>query len=108
MSVADNIRIYRKKAQKTQIKLAQELKISIATLRRWEAGETSPTLKMIKALAEHLGTSPENFVAVEKKETSAIKTSGMLIFEWDGKRVEIPPTEQGYKIFNEIVRKFLG
>ena len=43
MALASNLRYYRKKSGLTQIELAEKMEISIATLRRWEAGETSPS-----------------------------------------------------------------
>lgn len=112
MSFAHNIRFYRKKAQLTQIQLAEVLGISIATLRRWEAGETTPNIKMLEALAEHLGISPENIVETKKdilnNNATAKNSSGMLVIEADGKRIEIPPTEQGYKTFNEIIKNIFS
>ena len=55
MSISNNLRILRKKAGLTQIELAEKLGVSIATLRRWEAGETAPNGTRIIELANCLG-----------------------------------------------------
>ncbi len=102
MSISSNIRFYRKKANLTQIELAKELEISIATLRRWEAGETTPTGAKIKELAKILNVNPEEIV---KSEATA--QTGMLVFESNGNHIELPPTEKGYEIFNQLVKTLL-
>lgn len=102
MSISSNIRLYRRKAKITQIELAKELEISIATLRRWEAGETTPTGAKIQELAKTLNVNPEEIV---KSEATA--QTGMLVFENGGTRVELPPTEKGYEIFNQLVKTLL-
>lgn len=110
MSIANNIRLYRKKAGLNQIHLAEDMGISIATLRRWEAGETTPTGSRINELAERLGVSPEKIVAdneAEKKNEMQRINNGMLVFESGGTRVELPPTEKGYEIFNQLVSEFI-
>ncbi|MDY6400410.1 MAG: helix-turn-helix transcriptional regulator [Synergistales bacterium] len=111
MSIANNIRLYRKKAGLTQIQLADDMEISIATLRRWEAGETTPTGSRIEELAHRLDVSPEDIVAsneIKKQSDSASKVNnGMLVFENGGTRVELPPTEKGYEIFNQLVQQLI-
>ena len=62
MALAANLRHQRKKAGLTQIELAEKLGVSIATLRRWEAGETAPTGTRIIELANILHISPEEIV----------------------------------------------
>ena len=112
MAVASNIRLQRKKAGLTQIELADKLGVSIATLRRWEAGETSPTGTRIIELADLLHISPDEIVA-ESEEAGKGRTKSldpnneengrMLVFEGEGTRIELPPTEKGYEIFNKLV-----
>ena len=63
MSLASNIRIHRKQAGLTQIELADKLGVSIATLRRWEAGETAPTGTRIMEIAALLGISPDGLIS---------------------------------------------
>ena len=111
MALAANIRLQRKKAGLTQIDLADKLGVSIATLRRWEAGETSPTGTRIVELANLLHISPDEIVADDDSEKNKTKTlsanhdgnGGMLVFEGEGTRIELPPTEKGYEIFNKLV-----
>ena len=102
MSISSNIRLYRKRAKIPQIKLANDLQISIATLRRWEAGETTPTGAKIIELAKTLNVNPEEIV---KSEATA--QTGMLVFESNGNHIELPPTEKGYEIFNQLVKTLI-
>lgn len=117
MAVATNIRLQRKKAGLTQIDLAEKLGVSIATLRRWEAGETSPTGTRIVELANLLHISPDEIVSDDKDagkgKTSLYlpnheKSEGMLVYEGGGTRIELPPTEKGYEIFNKLVENLIN
>ena len=113
MSLASNIIILRKKAGLTQIELADKLGVSIATLRRWEAGETAPTGTRIVEISRLLGVTPENMISHREKSDederiSAVyqkhgNTEGMLVFEGEGTRIELPPTEKGYELFNRLI-----
>ena len=112
MSISGNIRTFRKKAGITQIELAEKVGVSIATLRRWEGGETAPTGSRINELAQCLGVAPEDIVsaAPEEKIINRIPSSnnnGMLVFEQDGSRIELPPTEKGYEILNKLVENMI-
>ncbi|MBQ6920195.1 MAG: helix-turn-helix domain-containing protein [Synergistaceae bacterium] len=109
----------RKKAGLTQIDLAEKLGVSIATLRRWEAGETAPNGTRIVELANLLEISPDEIVSDKNKENSAKsgqpsiiypndeRSNGMLVFEEEGTRIELPPTEKGYEIFNRLVENLI-
>ena len=114
MSISGNIRALRKKAGITQIDLAEKLKISIATLRRWEAGETAPTGTKITELANVLDVAPEEIVKTEKTERSfrsdlpAAAHSGMIVFENNGVRIELPESEKGYQVLAELVKTFVN
>ena len=114
MSISGNIRALRKKAGITQIDLAEKLGISIATLRRWEAGETAPTGTKISELANVLNTSPEEIVKTEKTESSfhsnlpAATHGGMIVFENNGVRIELPESEKGYQVLAELVKTFVN
>ena len=109
MSISNNIRLYRKRAGITQIDLAKDLEISIATLRRWEAGETTPTGTRITELAKRLNVSPEEIVAGDDSNVKgkAAAGNGMLVFEDGGTRVEVPPTKEGYELFNKLVEQLI-
>lgn len=119
MTISANIRQLRKKAGLTQIELAEKLGVSIATLRRWEAGETSPNGTRMTELAELLEVSPDEIVA--GSESSAgwqtmsagnpklmDRSNGMLVFEGDGTRIELPPTDKGYELFSRLVENLLN
>ena len=117
MALASNIRIQRKKAGLTQIELAEKLGVSIATLRRWEAGETAPTGTRIIELANLLGISPDDIIAGEESQGAAGHVSikypvgennnGMLVYEGEGTRIELPPTEKGYEIFQRLIENLI-
>ena len=115
MAIASTIRFYRKRAGITQIELAEKLNISIATLRRWEAGETAPNGTRIKELAEVFNVMPEDIVTESTNEKNsegysgrAEKNNGMLIFEGDGTKIELPPTEKGYELFNKLIDNLIN
>ena len=116
MPLSANLRQQRKKAGLTQIELAEKLGISIATLRRWEAGETAPTGTRIIELANLLKVSPDEIIndtgnyAMNKASLllpSHEASNGMLVFEGEGTRIELPPTEKGYEIFTKLVENLI-
>ena len=114
MSISSNIRQLRKKAGLTQIDLADKLEVSIATLRRWEAGETAPNGTRIIELANILGVSPDEVVAGADGTGQARlimpaseRSNGMLVFEGEGTRIELPPTDKGYELFGRLLEKLL-
>lgn len=118
MSLSSNIRLLRKKAKLTQIELAEKIGVSIATLRRWEAGETAPNGTRIVEISNVLGVAPDEIVAgSEGRETmspaktllpASAKTNGMLVFEGEGTRIELPPTERGYELFSKLVDNLIS
>ena len=115
MPISSNIRQLRKKAHYTQIELAEKLDVSIATLRRWEAGETAPNGTRIIELANVLKVSPEEIVAGADGTGPARvilpageRSNGMLVFEGDGTRIELPPTDKGYELFGKLLENLLA
>ena len=112
MTVSSNIRQLRKKSGLTQIELAEKLGVSIATLRRWEAGETSPNATRIIELANLLEVLPDEIVTESGNSKALIpseneKSNGMLVFEGEGTRIELPPTDKGYELFSRLVENLL-
>lgn len=110
-----------KKARKgkySQAELAELINVHENTLRRWELGERIPDANVIPKLAQYLGVSvsylmgeesgddipPENgFLSIRKMPAPSTRSSKwMLVYERDGERIELPPTEQGYEIINNI------
>lgn len=117
MSLATNIRLHRKKAGLTQVDLADKMGVSIATLRRWESGETAPNGTRILELANLLGLSPDEIVndtqGSQMNKASVLYPShessgGMLVFEGEGIRIELPPTDKGYELFNKLVENLIS
>ena len=118
MSIASNIRVLRKKAKFTQIQFAEKLGVSIATLRRWEAGETTPNGTRIIELANLLGVAPDEIVADGDAQPitsparlllpASERSNGMLVFEGEGTRIELPPTERGYELFSKLVENLIN
>lgn len=117
MAIAANLRLQRKKAGLTQVELAEKLGVSIATLRRWESGETAPTGTRIMELANLLKISPDEIVK-EGEEMMPARASmlfpaheasgGMLVYEGEGTRIELPPTEKGYEIFQKLIENLMN
>ena len=113
-----NLKIKRLRKEKglTQEELAERLNVSLMTVRRWEWGNTSPNSKMLVELADVLGTTPEKllsddteendgFVLSEKernKKTELKNTGNLLVYERNGERMELPPTQESYEIFRQI------
>ena len=117
MALATNLRLHRKKAGLTQIQLAEKLGISIATLRRWESGETAPTGTRIIELANLLGVSPDEIIKegdnYQMNKAALLfphheASNGMLVFEGEGTRIELPPTDKGYKIFQQLIENLVN
>ena len=117
MALAANLRHHRKNAGLTQIELADKLGVSIATLRRWESGETAPTGTRIIEIANMLHISPDEIItdtdnhAVNKSAaqfSSHEANNGMLVFEGEGTRIELPPTDKGYELFNKLVENLIN
>ena len=118
MSISANIRMLRKKAKYTQIQFAEKLGVSIATLRRWEAGETTPNGTRIIELANLLGVAPDEIVADGDAQPitsparlllpASERSNGMLVFEGEGTRIELPPTERGYELFSKLVENLIN
>ena len=117
MAIAANLRLQRKKADLTQIELAEKLGVSIATVRRWESGETAPTGTRIIELANLLKISPDEIVK-EEEDSGPNKASmlfphheasgGMLVYEGEGTRIELPPTEKGYELFQKLIENMMN
>lgn len=123
MNLGSNLKLQRKKAGLTQSEFAQKTNTSVATLRRWESGQTSPDASKIIKIAEVLKVSPEEIFSGNsiknsddnfKNDASSLNPNvniqtnenqkNMLVLEnkREGIRYEIPPTVEGYKLFWEL------
>lgn len=115
--LSENLRKLRKKTGFTQIQLSEQLGVSIATLRRLEAGETAPSGVRIIELAKILDVQPDEIVSGGSEGSQGSKpdvqvksvavNNGMLIFEKGDIRIELPPTEQGFELFNRLVENLM-
>ncbi len=59
MKLNQKIKKLRKEKGLTQERLAEQLGVSLMTVRRWEWGETSPNSNMLVRLAEIFGLTPD-------------------------------------------------
>ena len=63
LSFAQNLREARKKKCLTQEELAHKAELSISSIRRWEWGNTTPSVDVVKRLAEVLGVAQQDLLA---------------------------------------------
>lgn len=64
--VADNLVYYRKASGYTQLEIAEKLNYSDKSISKWERGEGTPDIFVMKALATLYGISIDDFFIVEK------------------------------------------
>lgn len=118
MSIGEQIRKYRETHHFTQEQLAEKVDVHPNTIRRWELSERTPNSAKLAALCQALGVSVVDLMTeddtpniandtemlpIKKVPTSSTRSSKwMLVYERDGERIELPPTEQGYAIINSI------
>lgn len=98
-----NLRTARKHVGLTQMELSEQLGVSIATIRRWEAGDTSPTGSLLLKIAEICNVDPATlFIEPEPKQVSE-DPSHRIVFQDGARRVELPPTPEGYVILEKLL-----
>lgn len=66
-----NLRAIRRQKSLTQAQVAERLGVTQATYSRYEAGENSPTLTTVQAVAVALGVSHEELLSSKKLEAVA-------------------------------------
>ncbi len=69
--IAENLVYYRKKAQMTQLQLAEKLNYSDKSISKWERGEGVPDIFILAQLAKLYGLTVNDFIATRKKERVA-------------------------------------
>lgn len=109
----------------TQEDLADMLNVNNNTISKWENGTQEPRAKRVTEIARILGTTTayllgdtdemkekETEESEEKSGTSEVfdklplkKSAQSLVYERNGERLELPPTEESYAIFREIAMK---
>lgn len=118
MSIGEQVRKYREAQHLTQEQLAEKVDVHPNTIRRWELSERTPNSAKLNDLSHALGVSVVDLMSeddapnvvndaeslpIRKVPTSSSRSSKwMLVYERDGERIELPPTEQGYDIINRI------
>ena len=119
MNVGDRIRKARK-GKMTQAELANLIGVHEITVRRWELGERSPDVNDLQKISnvldipasELLGEDAAVDNPVEKissvlplskvKKSPSSDTGYTLVYERNGERMELPPTEESYAIFRDL------
>ena len=118
MSIGEQVRKYREAQHLTQEQLAERVDVHPNTIRRWELSERTPNSAKLNDLSQALGVSVVDLMSeddtssvtqdteslpIKKVPTSSSRSSKwMLVYERDGERIELPPTEQGYRIIDSI------
>ena len=118
MTLGERIKKARKSKKYSQADLAELIGVHGNTIRRWELGERSPDANIIPEISRVLGVSisylmgeddsddvlpGSEILSIKKIPTPIARTSKwLLVYERDGERIELPPTEQGYAIINNI------
>ena len=77
---------------------------------RWELKKVTPSNRYLEKLAEVLEKPLDFFINGDNspvKERSVVENKGMLIFEFDNKRLEVPATSEFSQQFWERVDRIL-
>ena len=116
---AEFLTLLRKRAGFNQADFADEVGVSVDTVRRWEGGTQEPRLGELKNIAKALGVSigqladdttanlPDNLdanvktVRVRKKNSSSGNIGKLIVLQQGNTRIEIPATERGYSILEK-------
>lgn len=112
-----------RKGKYTQEELAELMNVNNNTISLWENGTQEPRAKMVAELARILGTTsaylmgetetPEREESLKPEAVSEMPeririSSDSLVYERNGERLELPPTDGGYAIMREIGRIIAG
>ena len=116
---AEFLTLLRKRAGFNQADFADEVGVSVDTVRRWEGGTQEPRLGELKNIAKSLGVSigqltddttanlSDNLekdvktVRVRKKNSSSRNIGKLIVLQQGNTRIEIPATERGYSILEK-------
>ena len=101
MNVGERIRVARKKAGLTQAELAEKAKLSINTIRLYEAGKRYPTTQRLAQLVNALGTTFDEVLGDSKFDgqlfaEESVDTMRQLLakLNYDGQKVAIERVEE--------------
>lgn len=115
LTLGDRIRTARK-GKMTQAELASAIGVHEVTVRRWELGDRTPNAEDIERIAQVLNISlndlwPDSsavsdFSKNEPMNKPPFKNTGSaLVYERNGERLELPPTEESYQIFRDLAMR---
>ena len=71
MEIKDRIKVIRKNANITQEDFANQLGVSIMTIRRYESGKQEPKPTTLKKMAEILGVTVKDILIPENEKTES-------------------------------------
>lgn len=75
MTIADKIKSLRFENAMSQAKLAKELNVSKSTVGLWETGDTLPSAKAVREMAEIFGVSADYILSLSDKKEHDISIS---------------------------------
>ena len=115
---AERLTTLRKRAGYKQEDFADEIGVSVDTVRRWEGEKQEPRLGELKLIAKVLrtsinelaGDSAENIAGIlqekiYKPRPQRNTRKGMIVIQQGNTRLEIPATAQGYAILKEKLKE---
>lgn len=95
------IRAFRERARRTQPELAKQVGVSLATLKRWEYGETEPRADEVSKLASALHVTEAELLNGPERQEWVLKIRVSV----DPKEEEIDMTEGGCISNLDLTRK---
>lgn len=115
--ISERIRQSRKARGLTQSELAEQMRMSEMTVRRWEANKTSPRMEEIQKLAEVLNipvselledtseslSIPQiHIIPTQEKSTQETNTGMAVLTLETGRKIEVPATPEGYSFLKDL------
>lgn len=79
LTLAENIRIFRKQKKMTQEKLAEALGVTVGAVYKWEAGLSQPELGMLVELADFFDVSVDVLLGYKMKDNRLESTLARLL-----------------------------
>ncbi len=70
LSLAENIRAFRKQRRMTQEKLAEALGVTVGAVYKWESGQSQPELNLLVEMADFFDTSVDVLLGYRMKDNS--------------------------------------
>lgn len=94
MSFPVKLVAFRKQKEMTQEKLAKQIGVGIAQMRRYEKGASSPTLEVIKNMAKVLGVSSDELIFDEREGVASTKILDPKLLEQFESLAKLSPRDQ--------------